>query len=158
MFLFLTHADYCPMTLSFMNLKQKTGLFVYVTTLCSFLATLGCSGGLNDAPDLVEVTGKVLVDDSPAHGAKIQFLSKQRGLVSMGSSAEDGTFRLLYKKGRWGAAIDDHIVTIETGDISETEKGTAIPDKYADRENSGLTATVTQAGPNDFEFKLTSAE
>jgi len=144
--------------MSYTYKKQNNYRCVYTAISCGIMLLAGCSSGPSDAPELVEVTGKVLVDDAPAHAAKIQFLSTTRGLISTGSTAEDGTFRLIYKRGRWGAPIDKHIVTIETGEISETENGTSIPDKYADRENSGLTATVTQEGPNNFEFKLTSEE
>ncbi len=136
------------------SLPVKSIICLFIMFCLSPLS--GCSSGLKDAPETVEVIGTVTIDGTPANGAKVEFLSKEKGLMSTGRTKEDGTFRLIYKKGIWGAPIDDHEVSIETGTIGEDEQqGTKIPTKYGDRKKSGLTATVTEKGPNDFKFELT---
>ncbi len=139
------------------------------------LVFAGCSGG-GGGPALTPAKGKVTFKGQPLSGATVNFISSS-GEVASGTTDAAGAFSLS-TRGRSGAAPGEYKVTIvKTSGGSDgptsgpkpedmykmaSKKGGAeptikseIPEKYADAQKSGLSATVaTDGSKNDFQFDL----
>jgi hypothetical protein len=98
--------------------------------------------------------------------------------AAAGVTGADGTFELSTFGKNDGAVVGTHTVTITkiqstvTGEgmspdnpeggygeamaqaARQAEVKTELPSKYANPETSGLTAEVTESGPNEFTFEL----
>ncbi|QDT38917.1 carboxypeptidase regulatory-like domain-containing protein [Stratiformator vulcanicus] len=124
--------------------------------LCGFLALtlIGC-GGPSDAPDIAETTGTVTFENGdPVQFASIGFQSKSLGVLSIGRTDAEGNYRMLYKKGKWGAPIGPNIVTISQSKDQEDNLGSAVPEQFAMAKTSDLTADVSPSGENNFDFVI----
>ncbi len=153
--------------------RQPMHLVVLLFAAALFV---GCGG--SDAPSLVGVTGTVTHKDSPLAGATVTFSIEGSPLVS-GITDAEGKYSLT-TGGNPGSPTGDAKVTIsksastgadmqsmkpedmakmaqQSGDASNVvDTKSEIPTKYADLDNSGLTATVTDdATKNVFDFALT---
>lgn len=142
--------------------------------LTGALLVAGCSGrGSVDRPRVVPVRGRVLLGGEAVDGAHVTFYSEDQQLAAYGTTGSDGRFRLSTFGQHDGAVPGEHRVTvsklasgepgIESDDLREIDAETftgyqqresLIPASYSDPAQSGLTATVTEAGPNDFTFEL----
>lgn len=126
-------------------------------TLAAAVAALaGCA---DDGPKLYPVTGKVLVGDTPAEHATVVFhpvggagpdAVKPRGTVGA-----DGTYTLTTHTAGDGAPAGEYRVTVEwwlsgmkKASDQDTPPTNRLPAKYADVNQSKLTATVG-AGPTE---------
>jgi hypothetical protein len=122
------------------------------------LCCTSCSGGR-----LNTVQGKVLYQGKPAKGALVVFHPKGNesltAIPATGIAGEDGSFTLSSGKDA-GAVAGDYAVTVTWPE--EAKETTKIPmeppppppdrlkGRYANRETSGLTATV-KSGTNQLE-------
>ncbi len=109
------------------------------------------------------VTGRILFQGQPLHNAQVVFHyldEKKKRVIRAGDALteEDGTFKLTTYKDYDGAPLGKYAITITqrdpfyrvNGEISPNQ----LPEKYADRDTSGLRVEVTK-GPNEFTFELT---
>lgn len=145
-----------------------------------FLAITGCGGP--ERPDMVPVSGVVLdKDGKPVVGAQVIFKNGKAPREAQGTTDNEGKFRLTSFEDFDGAIIGEHKVAVTKiqgdaaldgadvddpsaaygdgmlaaaeGNMEAIQKNELNP-KYADPETSGLTETVTEQGPNEFEIKL----
>ena len=137
---------------------------------------VGCSGG-RKAPRTQQVSGKIIYKNNPVAKAQVGFVSKfdnKDVIAAHGETNDNGEFTLSTyidpKREVSGATPGDFIVTVSKVDKIDPQQVLAnfsknnptfegvlkklIPAKYQDAKQTPLTAQVTEAGPNRFEFKL----
>jgi hypothetical protein len=156
----------------------------YLSSLCLFVALFLLSGcGEGGGAATVKVKGVVMAGGKAVDGAVITFYSKSGGEAASGRTDAEGKFQLTTRKPNDGAVPGDYVVTVAKSE-GETEatsydpskggamspdyikqmqnaskakkepvKG-ALPAKYASIKDSGLVRTVTESGPNEFDFDL----
>lgn len=114
------------------------------------------------------VTGSVSLDGSPVAEATVIFHTDLHPISATALTTPDGTFQLRTYTPKDGAPAGEYTVTIEK--VTEEQKipdnpeaplppieiTHHLPKKYRSPKTSGLTAEVTEAGPNEFVFELTS--
>lgn len=113
----------------------------------------GCSGG----PRMRQVSGQVTLDGKPVPEGDILFKPAAGSLGPDAGRIRDGMFAFLAKEGK-------HRVEISASRIlpggARGAGGEPVPEEYIPERyhsNSELTAEVTSAGPNRFDFKLVAA-
>lgn len=156
--------------------------FVCGLVALGLFATLGCGG--SDFPDPIPVSGTVSYQGKPVEGAKVTFLSRSGGRSASGTTDATGTYALTTFNTDDGAIPDEYTVTIakfdaaETGESIDLDNGemgadyaammdaaasggaainkedSKLPAKYADAAESGLSRTVAEGQPNEFNFEL----
>jgi hypothetical protein len=102
------------------------------------------------------VKGKVtLPDGKTMPGLKVVFWGPMHDFAITES---DGTFAFTGQKA--GLPEGDYKVFLEIAQAANAPKKATLPfpSRYLDEDLSGLTAKVTAAGPNDFDFKLTKGD
>lgn len=129
--------------------------------------------------------GTVMLDGKPAEGATIVFHPESsEGRPASGTTDASGVFKLTteisgdgalpgsYKVAvtKWDRPPDNLPAVTNPGDSAqmdaiykakekrgkEPQAKNAVATKYGDPASSGLTATVSKAGPNDFKLEVTS--
>jgi hypothetical protein len=127
------------------------------------LTLAGCSGSL---PDVAPVRGVVTIDGKPLptfKNAAVIFTPKQGRTAKSVISPANGSFELTTYETGDGARIGTHAVavsaTVEDRTV-QTEKAypgvrSVIPEKFADRDRSGLVFEVKPGG-NVVEIQLRS--
>jgi hypothetical protein len=145
-----------------------------LTCLGAAAIAFGCSSRYEDAwsrarPKTFSCTGMVVHRGQPVVGALINFAiempdAKRPEVVhsyqAVGFTGSDGNFRLKTFRDGDGAVAGNHRVRIAIPVATEPTEpprrapASVIPRHYADFKSSGLTAEVTPAGPNRFEFTL----
>jgi len=125
------------------------------------LCFLGCSGGPDDAPETIPVTGTVTLDGAPLSDARVTFIPDGSGQAASGPTDAEGKFTLK-TNGLDGAPAGKYKVSVSSsapepmpGVDDEESSQSAIPAKYSNADESGFTADVS-AGSNDFTFDLKS--
>jgi hypothetical protein len=137
---------------------------------CVILLVLcGCGKDPNQ-PDLVPMSGKVLLDDQPLAGADITFIpvGGTKGSGSTGRTDAEGVYKLTAIRGGSGAVPGEYRVVISKrvmSDGSDFPANSKLPPiespaketlspEYSDRQQSKLTATVPAQGETkDFQLK-----
>jgi len=144
----------------------RRNIFVSCCLLLILAFSIGCS---SDKVELGQVTGTVLMDETPVAGARVVF-TPEEGRRSVGVTNASGIYKLEFSEDAPGAVLGTHSVSIEwTGeDPEEDEMAEAtdddpgsgsdgqevfIPAKYNVRTT--LTALV-ESGDNVHDFSLTS--
>lgn len=139
--------------------------------LLTALAAAGCSSTPSDRPKTVPVTGTVTHKGAPLAGAKVTFFNPEANRSAIAETGPDGRFTLTTFDPNDGAVPGPQQVTVRKFEVIDrskpgydyVEKGETAPPpeerwhtakKYAAPATSGLTATVTEGGPNDFAFDL----
>jgi hypothetical protein len=138
----------------------------------------GCSDGKKGDPNGRVVTGKVSYQGNPVDGASVTFISPS--VSAFGQTDSDGKFKLTTAGGE-KIPLGDYQVSIVKKERPATPAGGAefdpehpenyvppdpdappppepkdlLPVQYADATKSGLSASVTADGKNEFEFPLT---
>jgi hypothetical protein len=137
------------------------------------LLLVGCSGGQlenSNWPKRFPTSGTVLYQGKPIEGAEVTFTDKAGTSTGVGKTDSSGQFYLTTHIEKDGAVAGPQIVSIRRvevidktpKDVDVSAGGVAlppeikwiIPEKYSIPAKSGLTAEVTEAGPNDFKFDL----
>lgn len=136
----------------------------------------GCSFRREDKwtrmrPPTFAAGGIVLVDGKPVEGVKVQFErppgDEGRPRVAFGYTDSRGRFRLTTFRDGDGAVAGEQAVlferiTVETlpkppgAELAPTREISHLPERYRSAKTSGLTATVTAGGRNEFSFSITS--
>ena len=151
----------------------------FVAAACLFI--VGCGGG-SDGPDTHPVTGLVTLDGEPVADATVTFSGGTPQTTSFGKSDADGRYTLKTASMQNGTVIGTHRVTVtkterpdaasdpannspgfdETYDPAAAsnnqplpEDKSLIPEKYAARATSELTAEIVE-GENTVDLALTS--
>lgn len=107
------------------------------------LLAVGCSKG----PEIVPVSGQVLIDGKPLTHGFVQVAPKGFRAAS-GKIGPDGRFTLTTLKPGDGCLVGTHpAAVIATESINAGSQRWHAPKKYQDFATSGLTVTVT--GPTD---------
>jgi hypothetical protein len=137
----------------------------------------GCSSRVDDKwtrmrPPVFPATGIVVYEDKPVAGATVMLESqssdeKARGKVAIGHTDSGGWFRTRTYKEYEGAVAGAHRISVKKIEYLENKPSNAdptidypmlerslLPERYKDFETSGLTATVTEHGPNSFRLEL----
>lgn len=142
----------------------------------SLLATVfGCTRYREDEwsrawPARVPASGVVTLDGQPVEGAHVAFATDRAGKAYVAMAVTDalGRFRLKTFRPHDGAVPGMHRVQIEKTTFSEPPADLPIeasftpvetshlPKKYRSTKTSGLTAEVTEQGPNEFVFELST--
>ena len=145
---------------------------VLATSIIAFTILMpGC--GPSDGVDLGAVTGTVTFDGQPLPNASVSF-HPQSGRGSFGTTDEAGSYKLTYMKGREGATVGKHKVTITSKvwaepsrtvdhQTSAKDKRSAgsrgreelLPAKYRLKEETILSAEI-ESGSNELNFDLKS--
>jgi hypothetical protein len=142
--------------------------------LSLWLLTLivGC-GGNPHAPDLAEVSGKVLFQGQPLPGGQVSFVAVRGGFASSGTIDENGSYQIKAPVGEVNIGVDNSMLQPPSGRkkapkqlshpkppgatvADQTVKGRwlKIPYEYADPGKSGLRYTVT-SGSQTHDITLT---
>lgn len=149
-----------------------------LSLVCVLIAGCGPAG-----PKTFPVNGTLLHNGSPIEGASVTFLSEDGNRVATGITDAAGKFSLKTVVGSQmidGAVPGAHKVGVakttsdggtdeavagespqemvnrmagQPTDTSKIKQTFLIPKKYNSPEYSGLTATVSESGPNDIELK-----
>ena len=105
-------------------------------------------------PDLVEVSGQVLIDSQPLSIGNIKFVPNG-GRASWGKINEDGRFTLTCYETNDGAIPGTHRIQVSAIEmISSSKAKWHAPKKYADFRTSGVTVDVTEP-TDDLTINLT---
>jgi len=141
------------------------------------LLAAGCSSRVDDKwtrmrPPVFPAMGIVVYQDKPVAGATVMLESqspdeKSRGKVAIGHTDSGGRFRVRTFKEYEGAVAGPHRISVKKIEYLENKPPNAdptidypplekslLPERYKDFEASGLTATVTEQGPNSFRLEL----
>lgn len=122
-------------------------------------------------PPTYAAGGTLLVDGKPMEGVKVQFElptgQDGRPMVAFGYTDSRGRFRLQTFRdgdgaveGQQGVMVER--VTTETlpkppgAEVAPTREVSHLPERYRYAKTSGLTATVSADGRNEFSFSITS--
>lgn len=115
---------------------------------------IGCRG---DRPNIVPVSGQVLIDGRPLSYGVVQF-TPHGSRSSYGNLDRDGRFRLTCRDTNDGAVVGQHAVTVNGAEVlvsnnKLTKQRWHAPKKYADSATAGLIQEI--AGPkDDVEIKI----
>ncbi|QDU25458.1 hypothetical protein ETAA8_05260 [Anatilimnocola aggregata] len=137
----------------------------------TLLTLSGCAdpGAGSNLPPLTKVTGTVRFQGQSVEGADVTFNNVSAGYSANAKTDSAGRF-VLTTSGKEGAVPGQQLVSIRRVDVIDntppgvdpTAGGIAppptinwiVPQKYSELATSGLTAEVTDSGPNDFQFDL----
>ena len=146
------------------------------------VCVLGCGGGTGEGPATVPVTGTVTLDGTPVEGATVSFSPEDKanraatgltdsdgrfelGTIQPGDGAMPGSYKVAISKTS-GAAAGPPASQEEAMKRAQEQMASGglgrrpapvkdeLPAIYKNAQTSKLTATVTQDGDNEFEFKL----
>lgn len=155
--------------------SQVAALWAIIIGIAA-LAGGGCSCRREDKwtrmrPPTYSAGGTVLVDGKPIEGVKVQFERAPgddgRPRVAFGYTDARGRFRLSTFRDGDGAVEGQQGVVIEwvttetlpkppRAEVAPTREVSHLPERYRSSKTSGLTATVTAGGRNEFSFSITS--
>ena len=159
-----------------MHRRQQEAPWLWLASICMvtvpFTVLFGCRG--TPAATGKPVKGAVTYNGSPVSGATVSFVSAS-GASGFGMTNEQGQFTLRTAHGE-GVPPGTYQVTIAKAETPAVENSVSdqdpsyvppdpdamppapkdlLPIKYKTTATSGLTATVTDSGPNEFTFPLT---
>jgi hypothetical protein len=145
---------------------------VFLMLLCAAAVPAGCGGDdqwTADRPRPVSVHGTVLYNQQPVEGATVTFVPQDHTHAAVGRTDSSGRFQLRTFDRNDGAVPGRFQVTVSKvevlsageeeppdgeEDAPPTEEQSHLPDRYRSAESSGLEASVTEGGDNDFTFEL----
>jgi len=148
-------------------------IFVLALGCLGTISIFGCSGGQAENPNWpkrFKATGTVTYQGKAIEGADVTFTNTQANSTGTGKTDSSGRFTLTTYLQDDGVVAGAQAVSIRRVDVvDKTPKdvdvsagGKAlppeitwiIPEKFSNPTQSGLTASVTESGPNDFKFDL----
>lgn len=154
--------------------RVHSSLFM-LATVSLLAAACGCTRYREDEwsrawPARVPASGVVTLDAQPVEGAYVVFATDRAGKAynAMAVTDAQGRFRLQTFRPQDGAVPGIHRVQIEKSTFSDPPaellpeasftpvETSHLPKRYRDAKTSGLTAEVTEQGPNEFVFELSS--
>ena len=149
------------------ELRSHAPFITRVAFLIFVLAGYGC-GRTPDKwerlrPPVYPAGGRLHVDGIPTAGVSVHFESVEHPCTASGVSDASGNFTLQTFTPRDGAVGGEHRVRIEQLVNASPEAPVPVienklPTRYANPDQSGLTATVDPQGENRFEFDVKTTE
>ncbi|WP_459557626.1 carboxypeptidase-like regulatory domain-containing protein [Lacunimicrobium album] len=136
------------------------------------LTIAGCGSGSDKWKEgrekVYPVSGKVTLKGAPLQGAVVMFYSESKKLSAVGTTDEGGLYQLKTYEDRDGAVPGEHAVAIRkvqyekvpSRNSTKEEPATQsigkemLPKEYALPGTSPLKETVTEKGPNEFNFEF----
>jgi len=153
--------------------KMFRRIFCFASISLAGFALVGCSGGQAENPDWPKrypASGTVTYQGKPIEGAEVTFTSRIGNSTGAGKTDSSGRFKLTtHIEGDGVVAGPQEVAIHRVNVVDKTPKdvdvsagGVAIPpeitwiipEKYSISSKSGLSANVTEAGPNYFKFDL----
>jgi hypothetical protein len=160
-------------------MKKRNLQSALAAVVLGSLLALGCQQGA-DRPATYPVTGTVTHNGEAVEGATVSFQLADGSQSAVGVTDATGAYKLTTFEADDGAVAGEYKVAItkyeggaggpETDDMMSEEYHEAmagggaaeeasepenvLPPKYADANKSGLTATVSESGENNFDFTL----
>jgi hypothetical protein len=150
---------------------RLAGALFGLAAICGLTGTLGCGGKTNPKEiKYSEVTGSVFMKDKkPLPGGRITFVTSEWGFAATGTIGEDGHYSVKAPVGAVKIAVDNsmlnarnkHDAPVSAGmkahsggeAVAFKGKFVAIPPKYYNADESGLTYMVTE-GPQTHDIQL----
>ena len=147
---------------------NQSNIFSLMSSIALCLSLSGCSGTVDDQPDIGLVKGVVTLDGQPLSGASISFLPDSGRTASARTDA-NGNYELIYIRDTPGCKLGQNKVIITTlNDNAEDDNALegddavikvervkeTLPAKY--NRKTELVAMV-KPGENTFDFKLTKS-
>ena len=134
-----------------------------VIAISVMISGAGCSGG-DSGPATYPVTGTVELNGQAVADASLTFHPQGEGTPAQAETDDGGQFSVstyfdLGKRQKPGMTPGKYTVTIAKLDL-ESIRSTGqppknlLPPKYDSQRTSGLEATVTAEGPNEYQFEL----
>ncbi|QDU10187.1 carboxypeptidase-like regulatory domain-containing protein [Gimesia aquarii] len=147
-----------------MNRPTNMKSFLYIGVMFGCLTGCGGGGDFNDYPD---VTGTVTLDGQPLTTGHVSFQSDSGG-TGIGVLDSNGKYSARTSRNQAGLKPGEYKISVTSwkekpgidkdGNPDMSVKGVSMLHKsYADTKKSGLTASVTESGPNEFNFELKAA-
>ncbi len=155
---------------------MRTHIFSPLTSWLAMTALLMVSQGCSRTPDkweqarlrTIPATGRVVLEGQPVSQATVIFWNDAVPTSPSALTSDDGSFHLRTYMPKDGAPAGVYAVTIEK--TTETQPPPRVneapsppleithhlPKRYRDAKTSGLSAEVTEKGPNEFVFELSS--
>lgn len=142
----------------------------------------GVGGG--DRKSVYPVKGKITMNGAPVAGATVTFSPQSEQPVAYGRTNSSGEYALTTYDANDGAAEGEYVVLVSKsvsasssessgqsmhdamtagasgggahggGSGQAEESGSLLPEKYSSQADSGLKATVSSSGDNNFDFDL----
>jgi hypothetical protein len=127
----------------------------------------GCGGAVKPPPN-ADVSGKVYYKGQPLPGGLVSFVTVKGGFASGGTIDENGNYKVTAPVGEVLVTVDNTMLKTGRGvpregphpknpdaPAPQEMKGryVAIPNKYANADQSGLKYTVVE-GPQTYDIKL----
>jgi hypothetical protein len=129
-----------------------------------FVVGLACLAGCgrksaDGRPTLVPVSGQVLVNKQPSEGARVVFSPDGHAYAAAAVTDAEGRFELQTFDPGDGAVPGNYKVMVSKFEVIDRPDGGVdenhfLPEKYRNPAASGLTAVVTESGPNDITLDL----
>ncbi len=144
-------------------LRQKSQFVVLIICTVVLANIAGCGGSVKGIdPDLVPVTGTVLLDGKPLASGIVGFAPEEEGASSSTGIIKNGKFTLKQTASAHGAKPGKYKISIQSWSTppsmdkdGKSIKGvSAIHKKYNNPKTSGLSAEVKKDDTNDFTFEL----
>jgi hypothetical protein len=130
----------------------------FLAVLPVLLIAAGCGGGKPSGPKSVEVKGKVTMDGTPLANGRIVF-DEGPSIPAAELDIKDGAYSGLVQAGKKTVRISAFKAPPAQkgppkGPGYETMQVNILPAKY--NKDSKETREVTEAGPNEFDFAVSS--
>lgn len=145
------------------TLAIDSGIMRRVLMLLCLSLPIGCTPR-DSGPETYPATGRVARAGKPVEGAVVTFHANTGGRTAMAVTDDTGAFEVstYYNNGlqiKQGMVTGDYLVTIVKLDSAPAKSAmqppkNLLPPRYAIRDRSGLTATVTGDNANEFSFDL----
>lgn len=121
--------------------RRQAVLWVFSCVCCCGLSLSGCSDG---RPQLVRVSGQVLIDGQPLTTGAVQFVPTG-ARQSVGRLDSEGRFTLTCYESGDGAVVGTHRVAVRANQmINERTVRWHAPKKYASHKTSGIVEEITE--------------
>jgi hypothetical protein len=131
---------------------------------CALLSLMSGCTAADQGPETHPAGGTLTYQGSPVAGATLTFLADGDGVSAHAVTGEDGRFEAITmfdmgkheKQGMVAGTYRVTAVKLEKPDVSSTLQPVKdlLPRKYGSANTSGLTASVSPEGKNDFAFSL----
>ena len=131
-----------------------------ILLLSGMLGLAGCGGSAGDLPELASVTGIVIQNGQPVHGAEVNFrpLGKEAQGLASAVTDESGHFELRYSAEQLGAVVgENQIVLTVYGERGPSEvEGELGPPLKPPREFDLGQKTVPTDGLDEMKLEVPS--
>ena len=122
--------------------------------LLALAAMVGCGGSKRPEPKRYAVQGTVTLDGQPLDGGVVYFKTPETGAFES-FEVKAGKFEGKAEAGKRRVEVNAfREESVQSGEMKVENKKNLVPPQF--NLQSTLTADVTEAGPNEFSFAVTS--